>query len=378
MDDRLLIDSGPSAAGASYYGTATKCRMLFALKYRLVPQIEAGRAGPNGEVLTDGDIRNLVPAGALTFGSMLHTGLAHALARAGAVQAQKGQLPRGACYVGSEVDGRPQHFDIDDPDQLLNPDEAVVAWTEKNRRGEDVVEQVLAILDNYLRVNPEPPGLVVGVECEMHSVLGDKLNATGDSTWGLWLTDGMGPVDGDPLRYSAMDGREICATPLDAPGHPKHGLPIEGTRRADAVFLDPWQGMRGAIVDHKSTSSVDPGRAVEGFKADLGFGMFWHMGRQAFTPEAKYLGGEGFSGVYVNLIGKREPYRIARAKVPLTTYRNQVLPRALWDTAHEIARLDLETMSGERTLFEWPMAQSETVCSGRYGLCGGHGICFTA
>jgi len=368
----LLIDSGRSPKGASYYGPKLKCDQLFAYKNRLVPLYEGRRAGPNGETLEPYEVDKLVPAEALTVGSMGHTGLAHFHGRQGARQAQAGM--QEGVLVGTKIDGRDVDVMITDPDQLMPPEDGVRAWCEVNKRGHEHVELVLTMLSKYEQNCPEPPGLVAGIECLQVGVIGTLELAI--PLWGLWVVQEI-PLPGNEYATSLSGKVKVKIDPLDNPDHPHHGHPIIVTRRDDMVSLDPYRQHKASIVDHKCLSNVEPGRAEDALRADVGFGLFWHLGEQAFNTEARWMGSSSFSGVYVNMIGKRKPWRVAKAKVPKTRDRNRKLPRQIWDAAHDIARRDVETMRGERTLFEWPMACSDPgPCFGRYGRCGAYGLCF--
>lgn len=354
----ILIDSGPSAWGASYYGDFLKCRQLFAYRRRLLARDE----------LSDEALARLAPTEGLTFGSMGHTGLAHLHARQGAAQYRAGKLPES--NPGVLVGTGAGDVWVTDADQLLEPEDAVRAWCDVHGRGHECIEQVFTMLDRYQDKYPEPPGLVVGIECNMTAALGDA-----DGEWGLWLTDGA-PIK--TRRAVAADRTRIIEMAcLDAPGHCDHGRPILVTRRADMITLDSFRGDQAAIVDHKCLKYVEPSRAEEAYRSELGFGLFWLMAGQAFAPGANWLGGQGTSGVYVSLVQKIEPHRMARVKIRKTPSRNLGLPRDIYDAAHHIARLDLETAKGERSLWEWGRTQDSGTCMGRYSTpCGGYGLCF--
>ena len=64
------------------------------------------------------------------------------------------------------------------------------------------------------------------------------------------------------------------------------------------------------------------------------------------------------------------PGRVARAQVPQTPHRDAHFARWLWWAEHQIANLDLTTDP-----WEWPKAQNELSCYGRYGACAGLDLC---
>ena len=84
------------------------------------------------------------------------------------------------------------------------------------------------------------------------------------------------------------------------------------------------------------------------------------------------LYGESFGGLMLNLIQTASPWRVARPTVPPTPHRDKHFAKMLWRAEHDIARLDLE----EPDYWEWPKAQHETTCFGRYGKCPAVRGCF--
>ena len=78
-----------------------------------------------------------------------------------------------------------------------------------------------------------------------------------------------------------------------------------------------------------------------------------------------------FGGVALNLIQTQDPWRVARPSVPATPHRDAHFAQMLWRAEHSLARLDLD-----EDLWNWPKAQSETVCVGRYGACAAIKLCF--
>lgn len=353
----LLIDAGPSRAGASYYGEALRCLQHFAYRHRMRAR----------GLLDERQLRAMTPADALTVGSMIHTALAHHLVRS--------ELKRPDRLPAVRVGTRDGYRQVDNPDDVLPPLDAVRAWVERNEAGHAAIEQVDAIYQNYVRVHPTLRAHVAAVEVEMIAVLGTVETADGPA-WDVWVLEDERPRTPDGLTFEVKGGGTVVASPLDCPGHTDHGKPIFVTRRADLIALDPVANMRASIIDHKTTSSQSLASLAPAYAADLGFGLLWRMGQQVFHPDTGWLGARGFHGVYINILQKREPFGVRVAKVPCTPARNRTLALELFTISHTIAALDLATERGERTYLEWPKAASETVCMHRYGPCSGYDMCF--
>lgn len=317
-----LIDAGKSRRGWSRLGQFTKCPQLFAYTNRLGLE--------------------LVPAAALTRGSMGHILQAHLHAIWGAEQG--GVLVDTSYYT--------------DPDIFLDPREAIVTWCDINNAGHEYIERMLTVFDNYIETYPEPPGRVLAVEWPMTAVIGRRLGE-----WGLWVIDPNAEhlLDGPCETILAHDGVEIEVTPLNAPGHPEHGHPINVTRRCDAVIEERG---RVFIWDHKHQARVSKGRSIDAYAIDGGFALFRHMGKQVF--------GDQFVGLRLNLIQTTEPYNVARPTVPPTPHRDRHLAQLVWDAEHQIALYDVR----QPDLWTWPKSMHETTCIGRYGSCAGLKLCF--
>lgn len=298
-----LIEAGRSSRGWSRIGNFFKCPQLFAYDQRLN--------------------LDLIPASALTRGSMGHVIQAHQHAIWGAEQ--------GGVLVDEEY-----HTD---PSVFLPPEEALAAWCDTNG-GHEHFDRMLETFRRYMSNYPEPPGRVVAVEAPIVATLGHC-----DGRWGLW-------VEGE---------RTIEPTPLNCPGHPDHDKPIQLTRRIDMSVQD--RSGRVAIWDHKHQANVQPNRSVDAYAIDGGFGAFRIMGRQLY---------QNFGGIILNLIQTQAPWKVARPAVPPTPHRDSHFADMLWRAEHQLARLDME----EKDLWRWPKAMSETACYGRYGACSGLKMCF--
>jgi len=198
MKNKMLIDAGRSRRGWSRIGTFFKCPQLFAYQNRLDLQ--------------------LIPASALTRGSMGHVMQAHQHAIWGCEQ--------GGCWAGDEY--------VTDASVLLSPEEAVYEWVKVNGEGEEHIDRMLETFRRYIATYPEPPGTIVSVEYQITAILGTKGGA-----WGLWVIDPK-EVNYDPYATAikAVDGSDIIPTPLNCPGHPNHGTAVELTRRIDMATKD--------------------------------------------------------------------------------------------------------------------------------------------
>lgn len=325
-EESVLIDSSRSRSGWSRIGSAWKCRQLYAW------QEVAGYS--------------LIPADALTAGSMGHTAAAHYFARVGCEQ--------GGVIVDKTFFGPHDH------DRLLEPEAAIEAWVEKEKRGADLVAMVVEAWRRYRAKNPEPPGRILAVETQVEATLGTAATKRGPE-WGLWLTGAAPELLGDRTLPSLVE-----ITPLDCPNHPRHGQPIRLTRRLDLVFRSDWGDV--FVYDHKFVSTVNPDSAKHSYGMDGGFRSQAILASQAWPD---------FAGVFANLIGKRSPWRSEPVPIPRSLYREARFARNLFDVEHEIARLEVETWAGERDVSEWPAADEETTCTGRYaGGCQAYHLCF--
>lgn len=334
-DGPLLIDSGRSEAGWSRIGSAFKCRQLYAWS----------------------QVYSLIPADALTMGSMGHTASAHWFAIEGCRQ---GGVVVGTTFLGPEDEAR-----------LLDPEDAIRAWTAKEKRGASFTDDITTAFRHYVAKHPEPPGRILGVEIPIEATLGTVVGRRGPE-WGLWLTNAP-----EALLGGRVPPRLVEVTTLDCPGHPRHGESIRITRKLDLVFQSAWGDV--FIFDHKYVSSVTPDSAAHAYESDGGFRSQSILSSQLFPQRGVTThGGEhaGFGGVFANLIGKRTPYPSAAVPIRRSAFREARFARNLYDVEHEVARLEMETQAGERDISEWPAADEETTCTGRYaGGCRARGLC---
>jgi hypothetical protein len=319
---QLLIDAGRSSRGWSRIGSFFRCPQLFAYQNRLDKQ--------------------LIPADALTRGSMGHVLQAHQHAIWGARTAE-----------GVWVDEAWHN----DPSVFLPPEEAVHQWCDANG-GHKHLDRMTETFRRYMAKHPEAPGSVVAVEYPITAVLGEK-----SGVWGLWVVHPEEQhFNRQVASVRAWDDDIITLTPLNCPGHPDSGSAIVLTRRLDMVTKD--RAGRIFVWDHKHQAKVEPNRSVDGYAIDGGFAAFRIMGKQLY--------GKHFGGVALNLIQTQEPWRVARPMVPATPHRDRHFADMLWRAEHTLARLDLELPN----YWDWPKVQHETTCVGRYGACAAIKMCF--
>ena len=312
---KLLIDAGRSSRGWSRIGDYAKCPQLFAYNNRIA------------------DVNLSPPIEALAKGSIGHTLQAHLHALWGAAQPQ-----------GVMVDETQHH----DPSVFLEPEDAAMAWCDKYG-SHDLLPQMLKVFRAYLAKFPEVPGDVIAVEAAVTAVLGELRGE-----WGLWVAEEKGG------EWRSLDGATIQVTPLNAPDHREHGRPITLTRRFDLVTRD--KSGRYYIWDHKHQASVNGKNSAEAYAIDGGFAAFRIMGKQLY--------GSAFGGLTLNLISSTIPGKVVREQVPSTPHRDAHFAKWLWWAEHQIAQLDLTTDP-----WEWPKAQNELSCYGRYGACDGLNLC---
>lgn len=155
--------------------------------------------------------------------------------------------------------------------------------------------------------------------------------------------------------------------PLDLPGHPDHGEPIVYAPRTD---LADFAEARGEVwfTDYKSASSPSK-RTVEAYRIDWQFVMLERI-RQLHYP-----GRPG--GVMLHIIESVPPYGTELHNVTPTRHLLDRVDRRYVELRIRIAQLELETLRGDRTAYEWPTATQETVCvGGRYGTCKAYDLCY--
>jgi hypothetical protein len=319
---KILIDAGRSSRGWSRIGSFFRCPQLFAYQNRLN--------------------MSLIPADALTRGSMGHV-----------IQAHQHAIWGAATGNGVWVD----ETRYENPSVFFEPEEAIQVWCDTNG-GHEHLDRMIETFHRYMDQFPECPGDVISVEYPMTAVLGHKNNE-----WGLWVVH---QEDQDFNRRAcsvkAWDGSKIIPTVLNCPGHPNSGEAVVLTRRLDMVIRD--RSGKVFIWDHKHQARVGASKSVDGYAIDGGFSAFRIMGKQVY--------GSDFGGVALNLIQTQAPWKIARPMVPATPHRDNHFADMLWRAEHSLARLDLELPA----FWDWPKAQHETVCVGRYGACPAMKMCF--
>jgi len=320
---KMLIDAGKSSRGWSRIGNFAKCPQLFAYQNRSARMVDELGRSPN----------IAPPIEALAKGSIGHTLQAHLHAIWGAGQPQ-----------GVVVDEA--HYS--DPSVFMEPEDAAQAWCDKYGSHE-LLPHMLKVFHAYLAKFPESPGDVIAVEASVTAVLG-----TLRGEWGLWVGEEVGGA------WRSLDGADIEVTPLHMPDHREHGRPITLTRRMDLVTRD--QSGRYYIWDHKHQASVSAESSATAYAIDGGFAAFRIMGKQLY--------GAAFGGLTLNLISSTQLGRVARVQVPSTPHRDAGFAKWLWWAEHQIAQLDMTT-----DYWDWPKAQNELSCYGRYGACAGLNLC---
>ena len=253
----LLIDAGRSARGWSRIGAFFRCPQLFAYENRLN--------------------KHLIPADALTRGSMGHV-----------IQAHQHAIWGARNHDGVWVDETWHN----DPDVFLKPEPALHAWCDANG-GHEHADRMIETFRRYMATHPESPGDVIAVEYPITAVLGIKGGA-----WGLWVVHPKEQgFDRRTTWVRAWDEEKITPSPLNCPGHPDSGAAIVLTRRLDMVTRD--RAGRIFIWDHKHQANVAPNKSVDGYAIDGGFAAFRIMGKQLY--------GKQFGGVALNLIQTMAP-----------------------------------------------------------------------
>ena len=319
---KLLIDAGRSSRGWSRIGSFFRCPQLFAYQNRL-------------------DM-SLIPADALTRGSMGHV-----------IQAHQHAIWGASTPSGVWVD-ETWH---DDPSVFLEPEEAIQMWCDTNG-GHQHLDRMIETFHQYMERYPECPGDVIAVEYPITDVLGER-----DNQWGLWVVHPEEQYfNRKAYTVKAWDGSVIKPSPLNCPGHPNSGEAVVLTRRLDMVIRD--RGGKIFIWDHKHQARVQANKSVDGYAIDGGFAAFRIMGKQLY--------GSDFGGVALNLIQTQAPWTVARPIVPSTPHRDSHFADMLWRAEHSLARLDLELPN----FWDWPKVQHETMCVGRYGTCPAIKMCF--
>jgi hypothetical protein len=320
---KMLIDAGKSSRGWSRIGNYAKCPQLFAYLYRL-----------GDRPVEEGGCPSLAPPiEALARGSIGHTLQAHMHAIWGAGQPQ-----------GVMVDETMHH----DPSVFMQPEDAAQAWCDKYGSHE-LLPHMVNVFRAYRAKLPESPGDVIAVEAPVTAVLG---TLRGD--WGLWVAEEKGG------EWWSLDETKIEVTPLNMPDHREHGRPITLTRRIDLVTRDA--SGRYYIWDHKHQASVNGKTSASAYAIDGGFAAFRIMGKQLY--------GAAFGGLVLNLISTTQVGKVVRETVPATPHRDGHFAKWLWWAEHQIAQLDLTVDH-----WEWPKAQNELSCYGRYGPCAGIELC---
>lgn len=318
----IYLNTGPSRVGWSMYGTANQCLQRFAYTYRL---------GFDPGFDPDATLR----------GSLGHVGQAHHWARVRARQMRR------------------------DPNRYMQPLDAMARYAQETPGGRAHIEEMQQCFLAYTSQHPEAPGDVLLVEEELVLVAGWCRRE-----WGLWLIhpDYVDQVDvhiGDYPLLPRVDGEHI--EPARLPFERWVTRNGEQARRTPHVFVSRRVDMAyrkaGAfIVDWKHTGhDTGKGRANK-YAADGQWALNRIAGRQRWPD---------FRDCIVVLIKTEAPFPSKWHRVAGTPWRDATMPQRIWDTAHRIAQLDAEP----RDPWQWPRADHETVCHGRYGSCPMNDLC---
>tara|TARA_R110000822_G_scaffold44134_1_gene118627 strand:+ start:617 stop:1591 length:975 start_codon:yes stop_codon:yes gene_type:complete len=321
MTEPILIDTGRSPTGWSFWGSSFYCDQLWFITNVLQKQ--------------------LIAADPLIQGSMGHTLLAHYYARVACKQG-------GLMYEGQEVT---------DPDYFLTPEQAVREWVRRRQHegteGAHFIANTLEVFRQYKLREPFVYDRVIGVEMLTKLTLGYNF----DGDFGLWTDDNLR----DP---TLIDCPEL---PVPHPNVPAiyHGARIEMTKRWD-LAMEHKQDGRQYVWDHKITGAGIGKTRAEQYAMDGQFAVNRLAGQQLL---------KNFGGVVLNLVQRRDPYGVSRQFVPATPFRDEQLPRQIFKKAHALAEMLAHTIKGDMGQGDWEMAQSELACYHRYGKCGAFDMC---
>ena len=310
MTEKVLLDTGPSERGWSYWGDAFRCMHLFALK----------RLGGYSDV---GD--------PLIRGSLGHVGLAHFYARWMAKQNRE------------------------DPDIFYEPEEALWQWSLRHPEGQPHLQRMNECVRRYIAKYPEPPGRILGVEHPLCGVVG----YLEDGRFGLWALP-VGEIVrlswryGDPWPRAAV-GQLVSPATVNMPGAPQHGEPIIVTKRFDLTIAD--KAGRIYVWDHKCTASDVSSARERKYRMDGQFAVTRILASQVY--------GERFAQATLNLVQTEEPWKVVRPTIQPTPWRDALFPRMVLKKAHDIAQATRD----EPNPHFWEMAQHELACWHRYGAC---------
>jgi hypothetical protein len=308
---QLLIDSGRSEVGWSWYGNYSRCLAYGAYT-------DAGYGDTSDPLVR---------------GTLLHVGLAHQHVHWQCTQERR------------------------DPEAYYRPEAAMEEWCRRHPEGARHLAQIIDVLRRYLAKYPEAPGRILGVEMLVRGVLGTRGGA-----WGLWtLAEGQEWFGqpwraGQPLPKAYLGG-DITPSVIAVPGAAADGQPIMLTRRVDLVLEDRARVVR--VWDWKGTSGdVSRSRARK-------YAMSGEFPATRTLCSQLYDG--RFGGISLGLIQNVPPFSVGRHPVPATPWRDARFAGMIHRLAHTITQLKRDCP----TPFDYPMAQHELVCTARYGVDGG-------
>lgn len=333
VDGKILIVGGVSRRGWSRLSTFLTCEYKFVRRYHTPG---AGR-GYEGK--------------AVKFGTTGHTGMAHQLARWGAGQ--------GGVNISGEI--------VSDRKLIMPRQDAMRIEGAKNGLSKDEIDTIIAAVDDYFRVNVDPPGRIIAVEREMTAVVGKKGNA-----FGLWVVDDEGnAADGQPVTAWKMKNlptvkegsilNEVYGMDVGE-RHPDEGRPVEITRRFDAEIAvgsgpdDPVD-----IWDHKFSVMPFNDKKRTAYQMDGQFALVRVFGQQFY--------GDRFQAAKLNCIHRVSPYTHGKVDLPAVRHDSKTAFN-VWTREHQISN----AMASWGRDF-WPVRNLETNCKHTYGVCDFYSHC---
>lgn len=328
----ILIDASTSEAGWSKYGSFMKCPHLYSMKEHL-------RAQDNAPSLIMGSLGHLIQA---------HHRAIKAIEEWGEVWI--GCDPKNAITFGQAPTDNGNL--LLKQRLLLTVPEAVDSWCERNPSGWQFKHTMMNVFNKW-RMKPDPidaGSQPIAIETQIRLEIG--LDAEGRKS--LFVKR-----DEVSLALATIELPEYEPLLLNKPGHKKHGQPIMLSRRLDLAVI---RNCARVIVDHKHTSMLNPEMAQDEYAIDGGF--------QAFDVIGTRLWGDDFGGTQLNLIERRSPFRVETPFVRRCDNVVNNMARRMYDGAHALAELQLQTARGERKYNEWPDRVNEAgPCKTKYGKC---------
>lgn len=273
----LLVDSGPSPRGWSYYQPYFRCLKLGGL-------LRAGLLDDRSD--------------ALTRGTMGHIGLGHLHLRWMAQQQGK------------------------DAGMYYDPESAIEAWCERHPEGNAHKSDMIETIRRYTAKFRTPPGQrILGVEMAFSAVLGHKAGA-----FGLWALDANSATvfneswrPGHPPPI-AVDGQPVAPACLPS------SEPIRVTRKLDLVYEEGRGNV--CVRDFKCTAGDVSASRADAYAMDGQFAVTRIIAAQVW--------GARFGFNTIQLVKTNAPWTVKAHTVPATPWRDALFPQQLYQKAHEI------------------------------------------